>query len=178
MSPHWTIRRECNKDFNLIDSVILAASDGGQESVDIVRNLRADGHALLSLVAEIDSRVVGHIMMSRMVVETTARIPAVALAPLMVEPAFQRIGLGSALSTQALDHCRATGESMVFVLGHPTYYPRFGFSAELVRDLAIPFRLKVPGAYMALELKPDALKGIAGRVRYAPAFGLPPEWTL
>jgi putative acetyltransferase len=65
----------------------------------------------------------------------------------------------------------------VFVLGHPTYYPRFGFSADLAQPLQIPFTLNLPGAFMALELEPGALKGITGRVKYAKAFQLPVEWT-
>jgi putative acetyltransferase len=179
MSLEWTIRSESNEDFSFVEAVILAACDGDREAVDIVNRLRRDGPVLLSLVAEVDSRIVGHIMLSRMIVETSSdRIPAVALAPLMVEPASQNRGIGSALTRSALAHCREAGESIVFVLGHPTYYPRFGFSAELTQHLQIPFKLERPGPFMVLELKAEAMRDVRGKVRYAPAFALAPEWTL
>jgi putative acetyltransferase len=179
MSHEWTIRAELKQDFNSIDEVILAASEGEREAVEIVHGLRRDGQVLCALVAEIESRIVGHIMMSRMMVETpTTRIPAVALAPLMVEPAFQNRGIGSDLTLSALAHCRDAGERVVFVLGHPTYYSRFGFSAEMTRDFDIPFRLERPGPFMALELKAGALRGVRGKVRYPTAFLLPAQWTM
>jgi putative acetyltransferase len=178
MPAEWIIRRETSHDYDAIDRVIAAAS-GEQETVELVRNLRLDGDALVSIVAEWDSRVVGHILMSRMLIEADDRlIPAVALAPLMVEPAFQNKGAGQQLTQLALQHCSDSGEEVVLVLGHPTYYPRFGFSSALTQCLEIPFTLKVPGAYMALELKPGALNGIRGRVRYPKAFRLAAEWTM
>jgi predicted acetyltransferase len=99
-----------------------------------------------------------------MCIETAqSAIAAVALAPLMVDPEYQNRGIGSQLTWRALAECRDEGESIVFVLGHPTYYPRFGFSADLARDLQIPFNLSVPGAFMALELKTGALEGVRAR---------------
>jgi putative acetyltransferase len=178
MSHEWTIRTENNLDYDSIDRVIAAAS-GEPETVELVRRLRTDGDALLSLVAEAGTRIVGHIMMSRISIGAAgSHIAAVALAPLMVDPKYQNKGIGSSLTRVALERCRDAGENIVFVLGHPTYYPRFGFSADLAQHLQIPFNLKVPGAFMALELEPGALKGISGRVKYAEAFQLPPEWTM
>jgi len=104
-------------------------------------------------------------------------IAAVALAPLMVDPSYQNQGIGSSLTRAALSRCRDSGENIVLVLGHPTYYPRFGFSADLTQRLQIPFKLRLPGAFMALELKPNSLRGVSGRVKYPRAFGLPAEWT-
>src|SRR5262245_32429285 len=103
MPLEWTIRSESNEDVRFVEAVILAACDGDREAAEVVNRLRRDGNVLLSLVAEIDSRIVGHIMMSRMIVETPSdRIPAVALAPLMVEPTYQNRGVGSALTRSAL----------------------------------------------------------------------------
>ena len=177
MSQEWIIRKETSDDYDSIDAVIAAAS-GEQEVVELVRRLRGEGDALLSLVAEVNCRVIGHIMMSRMRIDTGEReIPAVALAPLMVDPAYQNQGVGSQLTQDALDECRDMSESIVFVLGHPTYYPRFGFSAELGERFQMPFKLRVPGAVMALELIPQSATGLSGRVKYARAFGLPVEWS-
>ena len=175
----WIIRRETSHDYDSIDAVIAAASEGRQESVELVRRLRSDGDALLSLVAEFNSRIIGHILMSRMSIDTGERqLAAVALAPLMVDPAYQNRGVGSRLTQDALDQCRDSGEAIVLVLGHPNYYPRFGFSSDLAQCLQIPFKLRVPGAYMALELRAGVLNGIHGRVKYPRAFGLAAEWTI
>jgi putative acetyltransferase len=177
MSEKWIIRTESNADYDSIDRVIVAAS-GEPETPELVRNLRSDGDALLSLVAETESHIVGHIMMSRILIENvTAYVDAVALAPLMLDPGYQNQGIGSLLTRDALERCRELGESIILVLGHPTYYPRFGFSADLAQPLQIPFKPTVSGAYMALELKPGALKGISGKVKYGRAFQLPMEWT-
>jgi putative acetyltransferase len=175
MSKEWIIRNETEQDFDSIDTVILAASEE-PELPPLVRQLRIDGEALVGLVAELNSRIVGHVMMSRLFLETTDRsIVAVALAPLMVEPGYQRRGIGIDLTQQALHVCRQLEERIVLVLGHPTYYPRFGFSAELAQDLEIPFPLTDPAAFMGLELVPGALKNVRGKVRYPRAFGLPSE---
>ena len=177
MSHEWIIRMENNVDYDSIDRIVVAAS-GERETADLVRKLRSEGDALLSLVAESQARLVGHIMMSRMSIETPSRdVAAVALAPLMVDPAYQNRGIGTLLTRNALKHCRDSGENIVLVLGHPTYYPRFGFMADVAEHLQIPFKLTVPGAFMGLELKPGALSGVHGRVKYPKAFALPPDWT-
>ena len=128
MSENWIIRTENTVDYDLIDKVVVAASSGDREAANLVLMLRNDGDALLSLVAETDSNIVGHIMMSRMLIQATGGdIAAVALAPLMVDPPYQNRGIGSLLTHNALGRCRNAGERIVLVLGHPSYYPRFGF---------------------------------------------------
>ena len=164
-----TVRPEAAGDRLAIRHVNEAAF-GTSEEADLVDVLRADGAVLLSAVAEVDGQIVGHILFSRMTVETsTGAVPAAALAPMAVMPAHQRRGLGSRLIGYGLDGVRDRGERIVIVLGHPTYYPRFGFSSERARSLEHPFS---PEAFMALELVPGALDGVRGRVRYPPAFGL------
>src|SRR5262245_54609501 len=106
MSQEWIIRVEDHADHESIDRVVLAAC-GEEEVVDLVRKLRADADVLVSLVGENGSRVVGHIMMSRALIEDAGGdIPIVALAPLMVEPAYQNKGIGSLLTRAALQQCR------------------------------------------------------------------------
>ena len=130
---------------------------------------------LLSLVAELEQQeterqVVGHILFSRMSIETgTGPIPAAALAPVAVLPDHQRRGIGEQLIRCSLDLLRDQGERIVIVLGHPDYYSRFGFSSDNARFLESPFP---PEAFMALELSPGALDGTRGKVRYPAAFGL------
>jgi putative acetyltransferase len=73
------------------------------------------------------------------------------------------------LTAHGLDWLRTQNEQIVLVLGHPDYYQRFGFSTDKARFIESPFN---PKSFMALELKPDALEGICGKVRYPDAFGL------
>jgi putative acetyltransferase len=95
-------------------------------------------------------------------------VRSLALAPMSVQPGRQRQGIGGALVRESLQRAHQQGWAAVIVLGHPGYYPRFGFSAALARSLAAPFS---GNAFMALELIPGALQGGAGRVVYPAAFG-------
>lgn len=141
----------------------------GQEAeASLVDELRDGGYARVSLVAEIDGQIVGHILFSDLsIVAPDRAIPALALAPMAVIPACQRQGIGSQLVRVGLTACQAQGHQIVIVLGHPHFYPRFGFSSELAKPLASPFS---GDAWMALELSPGALTGITGTVQYAPPF--------
>lgn len=125
----------------------------------------------LSLVAVEDGRVVGHILFCPLVIETEdGAAPALALGVLAVRPELQKQGIGSQLVREGLERCRSLGHKIVVVIGHPAYYPRFGFSPARERGLEVPF--PVPDdAFLVLELVPGALDGLAGTVRYPPAFG-------
>jgi putative acetyltransferase len=121
-----------------------------------------------SLVADDNGIVVGHILFSRVFIHSDrARVPTVALAPMAVVPARQRSGVGTLLIRAGLDRCRTLGEQIVLVVGHPTYYPRFGFSHALTRALRSPYDGE---AFMALELAPGALVNVSGEVRYPSPF--------
>ncbi len=164
-----TIREEAQEDRPAIREINELAF-GTPEEVELVDRLRSDGLVLASLVACDGGEVVGHILFSELPIETAGRrIRGAALAPMAVRPDRQRQGLGSALVRRGLEACRALGVEAVVVLGHPAYYPRFGFSAETARHLEAPFS---GPAFMALELTPGVLDGVSGRVRYPPPFGL------
>jgi|HubBroStandDraft_5_1064220.scaffolds.fasta_scaffold421309_2 putative acetyltransferase len=146
------------------------AAFGEVAEADLVDKLRGDGSALVSLVAERESAIIGHVLFSRMWIDTTpGLVPAVALAPVAVVPEHQRSGIGQRLIERGLDLLRARGERIVLVLGHPGYYPRFGFSAEKAALLEAPFPRE---AFMAMELVDGALVGVQGRVVYPPPFGV------
>jgi putative acetyltransferase len=163
------VRAESADDYGGIRQVNEAAF-GTSEEADLIDALRTGGDVLVSLVAELERRIIGHILFSRMSIDTkTAAIPAVALGPIAVAPLYQRQGVGGRLIERGLRELRSVGERIVIVLGHPTYYPRFGFSSERARSLEHPFP---PEAFMALELTPGAVDGVSGRVRYPPAFRL------
>jgi putative acetyltransferase len=144
---------------------------GQDDEARLVDALRDGGHVRLSLVAERDGQVVGHVLFSDLpIVAEGGTVPALALAPLAVLPRFQRQGAGSRLVRNSLDLCREQGHRIVVVLGHPEFYRRFGFSPDLARPLRSSFSGE---AWMATELVPGALDGVAGRVEYAPPFGVP-----
>jgi putative acetyltransferase len=164
-----TIRPETAADFVAIRQVNEAAFDGTEEA-DLVEALRSEGLVLLSVVADLNGQVVGHILFSRMSIETPAGgVAAVALAPMAVLPAYQRQGIGGQLVRYGLDALQGRGEGIVIVVGHPEYYPRFGFSAARARSIENPF---ASDAFMALQLHAGALDRIRGKVRYPEAFGL------
>jgi putative acetyltransferase len=141
-----------------------------EEEPALVDALRAGSHVVVSLVAVDDGSIVGHILFSELPIETgTTTIPAAALAPMAVLPEHQRRGIGGALITQGLDLCRDRGCAAVVVVGHPEYYPRFGFSAELATRLRAPFS---GPAFMAIELIRGTIQGVEGTPRYAPPFGI------
>ena len=163
------IRCENEEERSAVRSVNLAAF-GQDDEADLVERLQHEGVVLLSLVAVAERQIVGHILFSRMWIDTANRpIAAVALAPMAVLPGRQHQGVGGRLIRSGLNWLQDRGEHIVIVLGHPHYYPRFGFSTKKARTLESPFP---PYAFMATELSVNALDGICGRVRYPAAFGL------
>jgi putative acetyltransferase len=133
--------------------------DGEARLVDA---LRGGGLAPVSLVAQVDGQVVGHIMFSDLKIATDkGDVPALALAPMAVLPEFQRQGIGSTLVRRGLELCKEQGRRIVVVLGHADFNPRFGFSAKLAECLESPYGSGP--SHMAIELVAGALSGVAGR---------------
>jgi putative acetyltransferase len=161
------IRVETNEDHAAIRDVHRRAF-GQEDEGRLVDALRSEGYSRLSLAAAQGDQIVGHILFSELAIVTDrALVGALALAPLAVVPECQRRGIGSALVREGLALARSAGHRIVIVLGHPGYYPRFGFSTAL----AGPLRSRYSGpSFMALELEADALDGVAGEVRYPPPF--------
>jgi putative acetyltransferase len=170
LPPTLQIRDETSADFGGVSEVIRRAF-GREDEASLVDRLRAQGYVRRSLIAETDGRIVGHVLFSALdIVSPTSTVSALALAPVAVLPEWQRQGIGSQLIERGLEISRNYGHRIVTVLGHPNYYPRFGFSAELAARLDSPFAGKP--SFMALELVAGALEGVAGRVLYAPPFGI------
>ena len=168
-SESLVIRCENANDQSAVRTVNESAF-GGPDEADLVDRLRKEGAVILSLVAETKEQIVGHILFSRMWIDSQgASLAAVALAPLAVSPFHQRKGIGGTLIRDGLAWLRDRGERIVLVLGHPDYYRLFGFSTERARSLTSPFP---PDAFLAAELSGAALVEIRGKVRYPDAFGL------
>ncbi|KAB8191191.1 GNAT family N-acetyltransferase [Nonomuraea phyllanthi] len=166
MTISWTTRPEEPHDVPAIRAVNLAAFPTSLEA-DLVDALRKDPAWMpgLSLVAERDGAVTAHALLTRCHVDSA---PALALAPCAVLPAFQRQGAGTAAINAALAAARSLGEPLVLVLGHPRYYPRFGFVRASSYGIRAPF--DVPDeAMMALPLDPSRPVP-AGTITYPPPF--------
>jgi len=143
---------------------------GQKEEAEIIEKLRNRGVLTLSLVAVQDDRTVGHIAFSPVKVESErSSFEAIALAPMAVLPAYQRKGIGSRLVRSGLKECQHLGHEIIVVLGHPNYYPRFGFVPA--KPKGIKCELEVPDeAWMILELREGALAGRQGTVSFQPEF--------
>jgi putative acetyltransferase len=167
-----TIHQETPSAITTICALNKLAFDGRDAEPRLVDAIRESDGCIpeLSLVAELDGQIVGHILFSRIHIETAEqKVPVLALAPMAVLPEYQKQGIGSELIRHGLEQCKRLGWEIVIVLGHPDYYPRFGFSAELAKPLECPYG-DVGDAWMALELTPGALKNVRGRVVYPSAF--------
>ena len=159
------IRPEKPTDAAAIGEVVAAAF-GGRQEAELVERMRNEGDLVLSLVAEDEGRIVGHVAFSRVWIERDGtRAPGIGLAPVAVLPERQRKGTARALIGAGHLRLKTLGEKIVFVLGDPDYYKRFGFS----HDIAKPFACVYQSEYLqALRLTPDA--PTEGEVIYAAAF--------
>jgi putative acetyltransferase len=180
--PSHLIRDEVPGDAAAIAAVLAAAFEPATGSLpaeaELVATLRAAGALSLSLVAEApDGTLVGHIAFSPVTVEGSSEGSGadsgagrlLGLAPLAVLPAWQGRGVGTALAGAGLARARAAGAALVFVLGEPAYYRRFGFRPAAERGIAWEHAAP-PEAFMALELNPGAGAARRGVLRYHPAF--------
>ena len=143
---------------------------GQKAEADLVEKLRGRGALTLSLVAVRRGEVKGHIAFSPVVVESEgSSFEALALAPMAVLPAYQRQGIGRRLVRAGLEGCRNLGHEIVVVLGHPTYYPRFGFAPAGPKGIGCEFEVPEE-AFMVLELREGALAGRGGVVKFQAEF--------
>ena len=164
-----TVRKEEPADTAAIRRINEQAF-GRKAEADLVDLLREHDKVILSLVAIAEDEVVGHILFREVSIEAGERlITAIGLAPMAVLPKFQNCGIGSLLVEAGLDGCREAGHERVVVLGHPAYYPRFGFVPA--SRYGIKSEYDVPDeVFMALELHDAAFQGCAGVAKYQPEF--------
>lgn len=162
------IRAEQDNDRAAVYAVNASAFETPLEA-NLVDALREQAAPVVSLVAEDNGAIVGHIMFSPVSLSGHPALKVMGLAPMAVVPEHQRQGIGSALVRAGLEQCKQLGFVAVVVLGHPEYYPRFGFSPST--RFGIGSEYEVPEeVFMATELQPAALSGSAGTVKYHAAF--------
>ncbi len=178
MSAETIIRVAGGGDLDAVSRVERLAFSGEDEA-EIVKLLLADPSAQpsLSLLAFSDGEPVGHILFTHAALEPGG--PAAALlAPMAVVPAAQGQGVGGALIRAGLALQRERGVALVFVLGHPGYYPRHGFQPAMPLGLQPPYALSAEHAeaWMVAALAPDLLGAVTGRVVPAAVFRDPAAW--
>jgi len=165
-----TVRKEINEDIKAIDVVHMSAFEGEKE-VGLIDTLRKSSSFLpdLSLVAEFKHRIVGHILLSKVVIQHGAKSTDIlALAPMAVVPSQSHRGIGSELVTAAIDVAEKNNFDAIVVVGHPEFYERFGFKPAA--DFGLQCNLPVPDDIVtAMELKPGVL-GKDGHVIFPSHF--------
>lgn len=163
------IRPEQDRDRGAV-RVVNERAFGGPDEADLVETLHGRDKVSLSLVAELDGRVVGHILFSPVSIEPDGGEGTVGLAPMAVLPEHQREGIGSRLVEAGLEACRNAGHARVVVLGHASYYPRFGFAPA--SSFGVRCAFGVPDeVFMARPLTEGAFDRVSGLALYQPEFG-------
>ena len=162
------IREESPADFAAVNTITHQAFQGDAE-VRLVTLLRQQCPDTISLVAEQRGQLVGHILFSPASLNTEPHIKLMALAPMAVSNVLQHQGIGSALVRAGLERCRLQGADAVVVLGHPGYYPRFGFIPASNAKVHCPW--PVPDdTFMLLPLQDKAIEGNGSTLVYHSAF--------
>lgn len=161
------IREALEDDFSQILALNRLAFAGESEA-SLIEALKDGNYIRASLIAEEEGRLIGHILFSEIGLEESgASVPVLALAPMAVHPKRQRQGIGMILVQEGLEYCQGLGYPAIFVLGHPDFYDRLGFSAELAAQFSSPYS---GPAFMAFELVSGFLKAGKGRVIYSRPF--------
>jgi putative acetyltransferase len=161
------IRPQTAADLPFVCSLLQRAFESPAEA-DLVVQLFAGDFVRLALVAERDGQLVGQVLFSEVVVnDGPKRHTALALAPVAVLPEFQRQGIGTALIRSGLEQCTAADHALVFVLGEPEFYARFGFGRERGAAFVSPY---AGDYFLAIDLPGTAPELASGTLRYPPPF--------
>lgn len=170
------VRQEKANDCDIVHNVVenafhgVAKSDHSEYLLG-ARLRRTDAFILeLSLVAEINGKIIGHILMTKVEIFSENKfVSSLGLAPVSVLPEYQNQGVGSVLIREAHKRAVKLGYNSVVLLGHKDYYPRFGYKRAI--DFGIEFPFDVSHEYcMAIELRSEALKNVREIIKYAQPF--------
>lgn len=169
----FRIRPEQHRDIEAVHA-LNAAAFGRPAEADLVDRLREEARPLVSLVAEDGGAIVGHILFSPVELSDQPDLMLMGLGPMAVQPERQGRGIGSELVLLGLDACQRLGCQTVFVLGHPTFYRRFGFRPASRSGITSEYE-DAGDAFLALEIERGILEGCSGTVRYDPVFSVAAE---
>jgi putative acetyltransferase len=162
------IRPEIPDDHAAVHALNASAFESPAEAA-LVDRLRCEADPIVSVVAEVGAKVVGHIMFTPVALSADPHLRVMGLAPMAVASAYRRQGIGAALVRRGFEGCARLGCGAVVVLGHPGYYPRFGFRSGASFGLSCEYDVPLE-AFMAVELQPGYLAGSSGTVSYHVAF--------
>lgn len=170
------IREEEIKDYKEVEKVVeesfRTAEFTDNDEHNLVNRLRKSKEFIkeLSLIAEDKNRIIGHVLITKALINGENKsYETLALAPLSVLPEYQKSGIGKKLMNRGIERAKELGYKSIVVLGHESYYPKFGFEKASKYGVKAPF--EVPDeAYMILELVPGGLNGVSGIVEYSKAF--------
>lgn len=170
------IRQENSKDYEQIFELIKNAFENEIQSDHqeqfLVERLRKSENFIpeLSIVAEIDQRIVGYILLTKLKIKNSENeFESLALAPVAVLQKHQNTGIGASLISYAHDKAKALNFKSIILLGHENYYPRFGYKLAKSFNIKLPFDVPDENC-MAIELEENALKNITGMVEYPKEF--------
>ncbi|ODG97633.1 GCN5 family acetyltransferase [Nostoc sp. KVJ20] len=163
------IRCETLTDYPAIAEVNTLAF-GQENEAKLVEKIRRSDRYIpeLSLVAEFENVVVGHILFSYIDLVSKETLQVLGLAPLAIHPQFQRQGIGSALIKAGLEIAEAKKEAVVIVLGHPQFYTRFGFKTSVVYGIESPF--PIPEQFLMVKALQNYQESYKGKVVYPSTF--------
>jgi putative acetyltransferase len=162
------IRQEKPTDYAAVRLVNESAFETSAEA-NLVDVLRRETDPFISLVAEMKGAIAGHILFSPVSLEAHPHLKIMGLGPMAVSPEHQGNGIGSALVKNGLERCREIGYGVVVVLGHPWFYPRFGFAHAQKYGIISEYNVP-PEVFMLIELQPGYLQDAKGIIHYHPAF--------
>ena len=171
-----TIRQETPKDykdvFYLIEKAFRTEQYSDHKEQFLVERLRKSDAFIpeLSLVAEVDGKIVGHILLTKLKIKNAAdSFDSLALAPVTVLPEFQGIGIGGKLIAESHKRAKGLGHQSIVLLGHESYYPKFGYQRADKFEIELPFKVPKENC-MVIELVENGLNGVSGMVEYPKEF--------
>lgn len=166
-------RTESVNDFEAVYQLNVLAFGNREDESKLIERIRNSEQFVpeLSIVAEIENEIVGHVLLSRATVEDQEKQSVViVLAPIAVKPNLQRQGVGSGLIEEGIRRCRDLGYSAILLIGHPDYYPRFGFEPARKYGLELK-QYEVPDdVFMVYEVENGKLLEIKGELKYPESF--------
>ncbi|OFX54855.1 MAG: GNAT family N-acetyltransferase [Bacteroidetes bacterium GWB2_41_8] len=178
MNQNITIRQETTEDYDRVIELTQEAFEtldiSDHTEGQLVERLRKAPTFIpeLSLVAELDGQLVGHILFTRMQIKNKREtFDSLVLGPVSVLPEFQKQGIGRQLIVAGHQKARELGFQSVILIGHPEYYPRFGYKTASSFGLKVSMELPSDDVFMAAELTENALSGVSGIVVFPPEFG-------